>query len=107
PHQLRLRALEGVPRPPSAQRGDARVLATLGTHPGEAGAALPTGGDRSHQHRSPTAALVTPAPTASTTPTSSWPMIRPGSTGYSPRTMCRSVPQIVVRVVRTSASPGP
>ena len=41
------------------------------------------------------------------TPTGSWPTIRPGSTGYSPRRMCTSVPQIVVIVTRTIASVGP
>ena len=41
------------------------------------------------------------------TPTGSWPMILPGSTGYSPRRMCTSVPQIVVIVTRTIASVAP
>ena len=41
------------------------------------------------------------------TPTGSWPSTRPGLTGYSPRTMCTSVPQIVVAVIRMTASPGP
>ena len=41
------------------------------------------------------------------TPTGSWPRIRPGRTGYSPLTMWTSVPQIVVRVTRIRASPGP
>ena len=39
------------------------------------------------------------------TPTGSWPMTRPGRTGYSPLTMWRSVPQIVVVVTRMTASP--
>src|SRR6476646_10090849 len=34
-------------------------------------------------------------------------MIRPGLTGYSPFRMCRSVPQIVVKVTRITASPTP
>ena len=41
------------------------------------------------------------------TPTGSWPRIEPGLTGYSPRTMCTSVPQIVVAVMRMTASPDP
>ena len=39
------------------------------------------------------------------TPTGSCPRIRPGLTGYSPRTMCTSVPQMVVVVMRMTASP--
>src|SRR5689334_21370279 len=41
------------------------------------------------------------------TPTGSWPRMSPGLTGYSPRTMCTSVPQIVVVVIRMIASPTP
>src|SRR6476659_3553076 len=41
------------------------------------------------------------------TPTGSWPMISPGRTGYSPLRMWMSVPQIVVVVTRTTASPTP
>src|SRR5215207_10339477 len=41
------------------------------------------------------------------TPTGSWPTMRPGATGYSPRRMCTSVPQMVVIVTRTIASVGP
>ena len=41
------------------------------------------------------------------TPTGSWPMTSPGRTGYSPLTMWMSVPQIVVRVTRMTASPTP
>ena len=41
------------------------------------------------------------------TPTGSWPMIRPGRTGYSPLRMWMSVPQIVVVVTRMTASPTP
>src|SRR3546814_5757148 len=41
------------------------------------------------------------------TPTGSWPMVRPGATGYSPLRMCTSVPQIVVVVMRSRASLGP
>src|SRR5262245_53041982 len=40
------------------------------------------------------------------TPTGSWPRTRPGLTGYSPRTMCTSVPQMVVVVIRMTASPA-
>ena len=41
------------------------------------------------------------------TPTGSWPTMRPFATGYSPRQMCESVPQIVVVVTFTTASVGP
>ena len=41
------------------------------------------------------------------TPTGSCPRTSPGFTGYSPRTMCTSVPQIVVAVILMTASPGP
>ena len=45
---------------------------------------------------SPTRNSETPAPTCSTTPTPSWPRMRPsGTTARSPFRMCRSVPQIV------------
>src|SRR3954467_1697721 len=50
---------------------------------------------------------MTPGPSSSITPTGSWPMINPGRTGYSPCKMCTSVPQIVVRVTRITASPIP
>ena len=41
------------------------------------------------------------------TPTGSWPTMRPLATGYSPRQMWESVPQIVVVVTFTTASVGP
>lgn len=47
------------------------------------------------------------APSSAMTPTGSCPITSPGRTGYSPLTICRSVPQIVVVVTRISASPGP
>ncbi len=57
--------------------------------------------------RSPAWKAVTPAPTDSTTPTPSWPRIRPGAqVGTSPLRICRSVPQMVVLVTLTMASPG-
>src|SRR4029079_5877725 len=40
-------------------------------------------------------------------PTGSWPRINPGFTGYSPRTMWTSVPQIVVVVIRMTACLAP
>src|SRR5579864_6287187 len=40
-------------------------------------------------------------------PTASWPIVNPAATGYSPRTMCRSVPHIVVSRTWITASPGP
>ena len=36
----------------------------------------------------------TPAPTAATTPQTSWPIVTGGSHAYSPASMCRSVPQM-------------
>jgi hypothetical protein len=57
--------------------------------------------------RSPSARLVTAAPTATTVPTASWPKIRPLVTaGTSPLRMCRSVPQIVVVSTWTTISVG-
>ena len=41
------------------------------------------------------------------TPEGSCPTTRPGATGYSPRQMCESVPQMVVVVTFTIASVGP
>src|SRR4051812_7626511 len=48
-----------------------------------------------------------PAPSSSIVPTGSWPSTRPERTGYSPRMMWMSVPQIVVVVILMTASPGP
>src|SRR5687768_2105824 len=47
-----------------------------------------------------------PSPSESITPTGSWPRISPGRTGYSPLTIWTSVPQMVVAVIRTTASPA-
>ena len=41
------------------------------------------------------------------TPAGSCPTTGPGATGYSPRQMCESVPQMLVVVMRTMASVGP
>jgi len=57
--------------------------------------------------RSPGLKVLTPAPTASMTPTPSWPSTVPGTqVGTSPLRMCRSVPQMVVFVILTTASVG-
>jgi len=57
--------------------------------------------------RSPGRNAVTPGPVFSTTPTPSWPRMRPGAqVGTSPLRMCRSVPQIVVLTILTTASVG-
>src|SRR2546426_2863796 len=58
--------------------------------------------------RSPALKLVTPAPTASTTPTASCPMIR-GSLGsrHSPDAKCRSVWQTPQALTLMRISPGP
>ena len=56
---------------------------------------------------SPGLKLATPGPTASTTPTPSWPRIVPGwQVATSPLRICRSVPQIVVLVILMTASVG-
>lgn len=56
---------------------------------------------------SPTDSSETAAPTSSSIPMPSWPKILPLSTsGTWPRRMCRSVPQMVVVVMRTMASVG-
>src|SRR5574338_460490 len=57
--------------------------------------------------RSPILYPDNPSPSSSITPTGSCPITSPGFTGYSPRTICRSVPQIVVNVIRMTASPTP
>src|SRR3954451_6004236 len=56
--------------------------------------------------RSPTATPVTASPAATTSPTYSWPIVKPGSIFTRPWKMCRSDPQTPVDVMRTSASPG-
>src|SRR6188474_2482106 len=50
---------------------------------------------------------VTCDPSFSMMPTGSWPTMRPLRTGYSPRRMWTSVPQIVVVLIRSRASSGP
>src|SRR6186997_3183370 len=56
--------------------------------------------------RSPGAKPVTASPTASTTPTASWPITSPGAIGAFRWKKCRSDPQIAARVTRTIASVG-
>src|ERR1700760_884334 len=55
---------------------------------------------------SPTLILSTASPTAMTSPTFSWPKTRPSSKSVRPSYMCRSEPQMLVAVIRTSASVG-
>src|SRR5581483_1503722 len=55
---------------------------------------------------SPTFGLVTPGPTASTTPAPSWPGTNGTGTGRLPRSTERSVWQIPVATIRTSTSPA-
>ena len=57
--------------------------------------------------RSPTFTRVTPGPTSSTMPMFSWPRTLPSSTAVRPSYMCRSDPQMLVVVMRTTASSGP
>ena len=55
--------------------------------------------------RSPGLTRVTAAPTASTTPTISWPRVMPGTArGTEPCLMWRSLVQMLERVTRTMAS---
>ena len=54
--------------------------------------------------RSPTLIRLTPGPVSSTIPMFSWPSTLPSSTEVRPSYMCRSDPQILVVVIRTSAS---
>src|SRR3984893_6847151 len=49
---------------------------------------------------------LTAEPSFSTTPTGSWPTVRPLATGYSPLRIWTSVPQIVVVAVLINASRG-
>src|SRR6201996_4498935 len=55
---------------------------------------------------SPTWIFSTAPPTSITSPTFSWPKIRPCSKSVRPSYMCRSEPQMLVLVIRTSASVG-
>ena len=106
---LGLDAVDRVAEPPAADHlpvvlvaGALRLDVGLAV---EAGAA---GSDRADQH--PVADLVAGdrvAELRAMTPTGSWPMMRPGATGYSSRQMWTSVPQIVVSVTLTIASLGP
>src|ERR1700733_11291816 len=55
---------------------------------------------------SPTWTFSTASPTSTISPTFSWPKIRPCSKSVRPSYMCRSEPQMLVLVIRTSASVG-
>ena len=56
--------------------------------------------------RSPTLTRPTPGPTSTTTPMFSWPNTVPVSTPVRPSYMCRSDPQMLAVVIRTTASVG-
>src|SRR3954452_14629801 len=56
--------------------------------------------------RSPGAKRRTSDPTASTTPTASWPIVSPGDIGALPWRKWRSLPQIPATETRMTASPG-
>ena len=47
-----------------------------------------------------------PAPSSSTTPQTSWPIVTGGTLGYSPASMCRSVPQIPAARTATRTWPA-
>ena len=100
PDVLGLGAVDLVAEDPAAA-AEALAVAALAAE-----AARAARGDARHEH--PVAdglTVFTPAPTASTVPTASWPRIRPSVTaGTSPLRMCRSVPQIVTASTRTMAS---
>src|SRR3954468_23585422 len=55
---------------------------------------------------SPTLTPETASPAATTSPTYSWPMVKPGSICTRPWKMCRSLPHTPVAVMRTMASSG-
>ena len=57
--------------------------------------------------RAPAHAPSTPRPSSATTPQSSWPIVTGGTHGYSPASMCRSVPQIPAASSSITTSPGP
>ena len=104
---LGLRAVDRVAEAPAADRLVAAAVSALRPLRRQAGPALAARRDRADQDALADGEALTPAPSSSMTPTGSCPITRPGRTGYSPRTMCRSVPQIVVSVMRITASPGP
>ena len=96
------RAVDGVAEAPAAERAAAlRVRAV------QAVEALAARRDRADDDALADRVVSSrPAPSSSMTPTGSCPRTSPGLTGYSPRTMCTSVPQIVVVVMRMTASPA-
>ena len=100
PHKLGLRPVDRVAENPAASRA-------VGVHPPAAYSHLPHAEMQEIKTRSPGWKAVTPGPTFSTTPTPSWPRMRPGRhVVTSPLRICRSVPQIVVLTIFTTASPG-
>ncbi len=56
--------------------------------------------------RSPFLICFTAAPTSTTTPMFSWPITIPGFASVRPSSMCRSLPQIPLEVIRITASVG-
>ena len=56
--------------------------------------------------QSPTLTFSTPEPTSTTSRMFSCPKVRPGSKSVRPSYLCRSDPQMLVLVMRTSASVG-
>ena len=99
---LRPGAVDGVAEPPATERA-----VTLRMRAVQAVEALSARGDRADDHPLTGRVLPSrPSPSSSMTPTGSWPRISPGRTGYSPLTMWTSVPQIVVAVMRMTASPA-
>ena len=98
-HVLGLRAVDLVAEDPPAA-AEALPVLRLAAVP-----AAPHAEMHETSTRSPGLTFFTPAPTATTVPTASWPRIRPSVTaGTSPLRMCRSVPQIVTASTRTIAS---
>ncbi len=57
--------------------------------------------------RAPAQAASTPLPRSATTPQNSCPIVTGGTLGYSPASMCRSVPQMPAASSSITTSPGP
>ena len=106
-HVFRLCAIDGVAEAPATHR----LVAVTMALPILRGHAIPAGiewklGRSRRPARAGLPVALTSRPSFSITPTGSWPMVRPCATGYSPLRICTSVPQMVVVVTRSRASPA-
>ena len=98
-HRLALPAVDAVRAVPAAV--EARRVQPLAAEDARA-----VGPEERRATRSPAFTVRTSSPTASTTPTNSWPIRRPPSLGSIALYGQRSLPQMAARVTRTSASVG-